>query len=353
MERQQKGMRLSYVHLSRGVAIILIVIGHLNLLFFNQFSYNWFGMGRWERTGGVDYFFLITGFMIYYVYHKDLGVKGKAKEFFIKRMIKIYPLYWIFTIITLLLMVTIPMWYNNYSFEVLLKSLLLLPTDPIIIPEAWSLPHIMFFYIMFGCLLFSPKIIKPFIAIWAIATIFIGLNIIPSQGYFLFSFSSLEVFIGMLLCYVVLHFKLKYSTFMIVIGIIGFVIGWLNNVYGFIPVPEPFIFALFSMFILVGLAVKDEKERKIPKVLSFLGDASYSIYISHSVFLQLYTYVFYELNLIYLFGYFLSMCIILIFTITSSSIVYIFMEKPISKKLKKLFAQENSKKKTPNSKGIA
>ena len=59
-----KRKKLLLVQLARAIAIMFVLLGHLNILFYRQFGYDWFDMGEWERTGGVDFFFIVNGFMI-------------------------------------------------------------------------------------------------------------------------------------------------------------------------------------------------------------------------------------------------------------------------------------------------
>lgn len=332
---ENKAGRLSMVQVSRGIAILFVLIGHLNILYYSKFQYDWFYMGRWERTGGVDFFFIVTGFMIYYLYHRHIGVKSKAHEFLIKRLIRIYPLLWIFTVVTIILFTLFPSLGKGYTTEEIVKSLILLPMKEPIISSAWSLSHVMFFYILFACLMFSPKVFKPILIGWATATVFIEL-VFSEVASFLFSFSTLEIVCGSLVAYLMLNYKLGYSTHMIILGFAGYLFVWLNNVYAFAAIHAPLLYCLFSMLIMLGISIKDRKIREIPKSLSLMGDASYSIYITHGPFLQLYIIIFQKLHVIGSLGYFLSMCLVILCTVLSACAVYKLIEKPMSKKLRSM-----------------
>ncbi|PAE42830.1 acyltransferase family protein [Bacillus sp. 7884-1] len=327
---------LSYVQISRAIAIIFVLLGHVNTLFYTNFQYDWFNMGQWERTGGVDFFFIVTGFMIYYLYYKHAGVPGKTTEFILKRAIRIYPLYWIFTLILIALPLISPSKFEGYTWEIIIKSLIILPSVPIL-DSAWSLCHIVFFYLLFSAFLFRPKIFKPIIFMWIVATILLELKIIPyPEESFIFSFSSLEILFGCLVAYLTLNYSFRHSTLLISIGLLGYLAVWVNNIYNFTYLHGALFFSLFSMVLMLGISEKDKKERKVPKILSFLGDASYSIYIAHTPLLHLYLFLLIRLHLIGPLGYFFSMAIVIILTIISSCIIYKVIEKPISKYLRKL-----------------
>ncbi|MDQ6600118.1 acyltransferase family protein [Bacillus salipaludis] len=326
--------KLLYIQVSRAIAILFVLLGHVNILFYTEFKYNWFHLGEWERTGGVDFFFTVTGFMIYYIYHGKAGNSGKATEFFLKRVIRIYPLYWLFTLLTIAASIIFPFIDEPYSFDLIIKSMLTLPTDPIL-ASTWSLSYVMFFYIIFTAFIFKPKIFKPIIFLWIIISILLELKVIPKQGNSFFtSFSNLEILFGCLVAHLTLNYRFRYSSLLIILGMAGFLAVWINNIYHLIELQTPIFYSLSSMILMLGISEKDKKNRKVPKALSFLGDASYSIYIAHGPFLQFYILIFKKLNLMGSIGYFFSMSMVILLAVVSSCLVYILLEKPMSNYLR-------------------
>ncbi|MFP7297456.1 acyltransferase family protein [Neobacillus niacini] len=326
----------SYVQISRAIAILFVLLGHVNTLFYTNFQYDWFNMGKWKRTGGVDFFFVVTGFMIYYLYHRQSGVPGKATEFILKRVIRIYPLYWMFTLLTIAASIIFPFIDGPYSWNLIIESMLTLSTDPIL-ASTWSLSNVVFFYILFTAFLFKPQAFKPIIFSWILFTILINLKIIPYQeNSFFTSFSSLEIIFGCLAAHVSLNYTFKYSSLSILIGMSGYLAIWINNINSFIEIQTPVFYCFFSIIMMLGISEKDKKDRKIPKVLSFLGDASYSIYIAHGPFLHFYILILKKLDLIVLLGYFFSLITVIILSVISTCLVYILIEKPMSKYLRRV-----------------
>ncbi|MDR4949074.1 acyltransferase family protein [Neobacillus cucumis] len=335
--------KLSYVQISRAIAILFVLLGHVNTLFYIKYNYDWFNMGKWDRTGGVDFFFIVSGFMIYYLYHKHAGLPGKAKEFLLKRIIRIYPLYWLCTFILIALPLCFPSRFQGYSWELIIKSIIILPPIPIL-DSAWSLCHVMFFYLLFSAFLFRPKIFKPVIFLWIVATVLIELKIVPyPEGSFIFSFSSLEVFLGCLVAHLTLNYNFKQSTLFITIGLLGFLAVWINNIYNFMYIHGPTFFSMFSMILMLGISEKDKKDRKVPKLLSFLGDASYSIYIAHASLLHLFLYLLVQIHLVSTLGYFFSMTIVILLTVITCCIIYQLVEKPISRYLRRIVFMKKNK----------
>ncbi|KMJ58739.1 hypothetical protein AB685_06545 [Bacillus sp. LL01] len=340
MAASEKGRKLSILQVARVCAILLVVIGHVNVLFYRNFEYDWFGLGRWERLGGVDFFFVVTGFMIYYIYHRHFGVEGKAREFLIKRVIRIFPLYGLFTIILFGLALLFPMLHEPYSWEQIWKSLILFPSQPIL-TSAWSLSHVIFFYFMFSLVIVKPKIFKPIIGIWVLTTILLKSDLFFQWETFLFSFSTLEIVAGTFIAYVSILYNMKqYANTFLTVGVIGYFGIWVNHIYNWFSFYTPIFYCFFALLIVLGIAIKDRIERKIPPSLLFLGDASYSIYIAHGPFLVFYMLLFRETLLIHLLGYTLSMVIITTMTIVSCSFVFVWIEKPMNGYLRKVMIKE-------------
>lgn len=324
--------KLSYVQVSRAIAILFVLLGHVNILFYTDFKYDWFHMGEWERTGGVDFFFIVTGFMIYFLYHRKAGIPGKTSEFLLKRVIRIYPLYWIFTLLAIAVSVIFPSIDGAYSWDQIIRSMLLIQTHPIL-ASTWSLSHVMFFYLLFSTYMFKPKIVKPIILISIVVSLLIGLKIIPLISFFI-NFSNLEIIFGCLVAHLTLNYTFRNSSFLILIGLLGFLAVWINNIYNLIEMPVPIFYCVFAMIFMLGISEKDKKDRKVPKVFSFLGDASYSIYIAHGPFLQFYILILKKLDLIGSLGNFFSMLIVILLTVISSCLIYVVIEKPLSKYLR-------------------
>src|SRR5260370_35068071 len=75
----------------RGVAILLVVFLH-NFRFMNYFFFGWLG---------VDLFFVLSGFLITDILLNTLGKPHFLKNFYILRVLRIFPLYYFILIICL------------------------------------------------------------------------------------------------------------------------------------------------------------------------------------------------------------------------------------------------------------
>ena len=90
----------------RGVAILLVIIYH-NFNFINQSQFGWLG---------VDLFFVLSGFLITTILLNDAGSPHFLKNFFIRRILRIFPLYFLCLIIFLILFPFLGLYKKELSF---------------------------------------------------------------------------------------------------------------------------------------------------------------------------------------------------------------------------------------------
>lgn len=136
-------MRTIYsVQFLRGFAALLVLQEHVRL-----------ELGQDGYGGvGVDLFFIISGFIIFYV------TEASQKNFMIKRMMRIIPLYWAATLCVAAITLIKPTLLNSaeFSLDHFLMSLLFLPhwTDAQglrpLLALGWTLNYEMMFYLIFA-----------------------------------------------------------------------------------------------------------------------------------------------------------------------------------------------------------
>ncbi len=336
-----RNKKLSLIQLLRALAILFVVIGHANILFHSKYGYDWFNMAEWERTGGVDFFFVLSGFMIYFVYYHQIGKRGKAARFFVKRVIRIIPLYWLATLASIALIGFYPAVASDQtlSFTSILSSMLLLPSEKIL-AVSWSLTHIMFFYIVFSISIIYPAVMKRLIFLWVFTTV--ALYLLDLPAYFVFSYSNLEIFMGTVAAYLILKVRVHGGKALFSAGLLGYLAIWINNIYSFIPFDIFFLYGPFALLITLGAAAIDKKEVvPVPKRLVYLGDASYSIFICHGPFVQFYLLLFGKLGIFELTGGFLGITALVVLSVLTSSLVYSFLERPMTNWLKNKLVVES------------
>lgn len=147
----------------RAVAALMVAYFHTSSLI-PQFEgpLNRYLLGGLHLSNGVDLFFVISGFIMVLT-----GSNAAPRDFAVRRIIRIVPLYWTLTGALMLLALWKPEAFRATaaSLEYLVKSLLFIPYPnpgqggqlfPLLVP-GWSLNLEMFFYAVFTAILFLPR----------------------------------------------------------------------------------------------------------------------------------------------------------------------------------------------------
>ena len=79
----------------RAVAATLVLLFHLGATIASEkyFGIQWFSIPFSFGDSGVDFFFVLSGFIIFYVHKSDLGRPTTLKSYIYKRITRIYPVY--------------------------------------------------------------------------------------------------------------------------------------------------------------------------------------------------------------------------------------------------------------------
>ena len=244
---------------------------------------------------GVDMFFIISGYIVCHVTKNTGHAFSDVKTFAIRRIIRIYPVYWLYTALMIVAIVffNAVVTNNKITTEYIVASILLFPwprpSDELIRPilgQGWTLSYEMFFYFIFGFSLILKKQHRYIAVCLAMALVFIAGNIL-SEKYWIRTFFSysiiLEFILGILVYNIVSRIrKIEFlgCVVLIILGIIGLLLG------EFLAVPDAWRLVsrgLPSSLIVLGWVFL-ERDRVFPAffvILKKLGDASYSLYLSH------------------------------------------------------------------------
>jgi exopolysaccharide production protein ExoZ len=148
------------VQLLRFVAALGVVISHSAALFIPRGPATaWFWAVPW--TGGVDLFFVISGFVMLCLTHDAFGQRHAAGDFLWRRLVRIVPPYWFFTTVTVL-----AAWVAGGRLKGTTIDLVQLVTSYGFLPwprgdgklnpilaQGWTLNHEIVFYVAFAAAL--------------------------------------------------------------------------------------------------------------------------------------------------------------------------------------------------------
>lgn len=288
---------ITNIQAMRGIASIVVLIGHACLLQpglgLDRFA-SIFGV---TASTGVDLFFVISGFIITTVAMKSgknsVQSNGTAAwNFGIKRLTRIYPVYWIVFGLTCLMG---PIVQYSPDFVVrmpIVQQALLLTHVNSHIMAAWSLCFEIYFYsIVVAAIFVSPRYVGRVLTFWAVSIIaiiaydyYIGkhgwIGLVPMSPLIL------EFIFGMMVAYLI---KRRVTSFAVAAGIIGIVtlmvgmeIMRLKGWYALNPWWRTFYTGIPSTLIIYSVVAMEYRGIwTFSRFWVSLGDASYSIYIWH------------------------------------------------------------------------
>jgi peptidoglycan/LPS O-acetylase OafA/YrhL len=167
-ETGEAGGKLHTLEAGRFIAALVVMFFHIELHFStcaaNPAATSFGGM-FFPGQLGVQYFFVLSGFVMASVHHGDFGNIKAIPKFWWRRICRIYPAYWLALIIPV---------YFAYAELTPGSAVSLVLLDPWhtreFILAAWSLRYELVFYIMFG-LAMLPYVGKPLLAFWVFFTL--------------------------------------------------------------------------------------------------------------------------------------------------------------------------------------
>jgi len=282
---------------------------------------------------GVDLFFLISGFVI------SLTVLDKSETFYSflkKRVLRIVPNYWFYTLLLLgLTLITEGFYkYNTVDYTFVLQSMFFMPEkSPIFngffpfLTVGWTLNYEVYFYLLFAIALAFVKTFEKRILLLLVTMIFIT--------------NLASVFISE-------SFYASPIVYEFLLGVVGAYVhkqGWLRDVHPLIAVAlitasalfiyirtpgHSYLLAGIPMLLILMFAVTLEKYTK-ENWISKLGDYSYSTYLAHAI-------IWFGLKLVcdeYLIGAYWALPIGVLATYFMSAFTFEMIEKKLYFNLKK------------------
>lgn len=287
------------VQMLRGLAASGVVLFHLL-----PFEAKYLGGGQLVPgaavlgQAGVDVFFVISGFIVTVSTAPgsgrghEAGLAGAA-GFLRRRLWRIYPTYWVYFALLLAVYLVAPGVMNHAEAEQpsLLASFLLLPSSaPPLLLVAWTLTFELYFYLVFALLLATVPRRRLGLALlgWAAATILLRLALPAPRAPLAdlaFNPLNLEFIAGCAIGLWGPRARPRLGAGIAAAGPAGAVLlVWL------VGAATPFTSIWLRVALMGGLAAvllcgvvawEVPGVSRVPAPLRRLGDASYSLYLSH------------------------------------------------------------------------
>ena len=244
---------------------------------------------------GVDIFFVISGFIMLYTTAGKFGTPGAMRQFLIRRLQRIAPLYWLMTTALIVGAFIAPKLLNVpiEGWRTIVESYLFIPglrangeVRPIL-ALGWTLNYEMFFYVLFaGCLLFPLK--RGLLLLTGFFVCFVAAGVLfqmPTTALTFWSDSIIFEFLFGVGIALLFRNKIRLSgPAAIAIFIAGAVLAvCLGPLWGVSHVLPRFVTAGIPAALIVFAAACGPRmsASRVVAPLVLIGDASYSLYLSH------------------------------------------------------------------------
>jgi exopolysaccharide production protein ExoZ len=230
---------------------------------------------------GVDVFFVISGFIMWTI----TSTETAPHVFLLRRVIRIVPLYWVATVIMAI--------HQKASFSAVAKSLCFIPFFgekgmiwPVLVP-GWTLNYEMSFYLLVGVTLLLPRYIQLISLIITLCLLSLLSPVVTLSGDpILLTYTNpivLEFLAGILLAESRFQSKipgLVGGSFALIIGVAGL---WFAPMDSATDIWRFVLWGAPSFLLVAGMVILEARGVMLSSAfLIFSGDASYSLYLSHT-----------------------------------------------------------------------
>lgn len=276
------------IQVMRGIACLLVLAFHVALQLDTYYDISWPKLLFSQGYAGVDLFFVISGFVIAYSSQSFIGRPTFFWQFWLKRLVRIYPLYWLVLILSIVgLVLTAPDKVPTGTVPVVIEHwlavALLIPGHEAVNAVSWSLSYELYFYGLFSLLILSGQAWYVLIGVGIITLIHVMGAPAFAENSFFFSPLNLEFCSGILIWYVSTRIKqsswLAVGSLIMAIAIIG---AWQSTVTNEDHLQRAIIFGTASgLLVFAGIAFEQNGQFRSPSWLCDVGDASYILYLLH------------------------------------------------------------------------
>lgn len=306
-------MKFQSLEAFRGIAAVLVILYH------SMFTNNTFSYFRLNSHLFVDFFFILSGFIISYAYMQKLTHKEvTAKTFFLKRFFRLYPMH-IFMLSLWVIYIFAKHWayaqhiggkdpFETHTLTSFVEHLFLIQTFGTGNIMTWNVPSwsVSVEFFAYGLFFLYASLFKRLsalakstVAVFLIAFFQILLHFYPEQSHnFSFLLNGLSAFLmGIILFFLYQRtspFTLTLWLSTLIETILLLVIFFTLNQ----PITATFgVFGIQLLFALTIYFFAVQEKGIVSKLLhykafQYLGLLSYSIYLIHAIIVEIAGHVF-------------------------------------------------------------
>lgn len=293
---QQHGTIYS-VQIGRGIAALMVVLAHASLGAAHFYGAMPLGGILLQGRLGVDFFFVLSGFIIFHAHGADDPGVRSLRTYITKRTIRIYPPYWPAGLTMLAVSLFLPQISEAGAAHhpSIMSSLLLLPGGRTALSVAWTLIWEIMFYLTF-CLFFVWRAAFRWImALWAclvLAAIAFIPDAIDDRVWSPLGAHNIEFLAGMAVAGSLRYYPVvRLAVVRWGAGAIGFsmfaaallqsVVAPLGTLTSHSARLTLYMAIAFALILLCISQIDLTSQSKRMRMPIFLGSASYAIYLVH------------------------------------------------------------------------
>jgi exopolysaccharide production protein ExoZ len=347
-EKMRQQVQLRALQQGRGLAAMAVVAFHLSLTLALPRYLGQELFVDFTRRGnlGVDFFFVLSGFIIAFAHSRDIGRPGRLRNYLTRRFIRLFPVYWVCVGIfcalaamgfgtAAVLPVTVGQW---------ISTVFLIRLDNLEFPiaQAWTLVHELAFYLVFVLFIIGRRLGMAAFALWMLACllVFEYPDTHPSPWATYFSALNLNFLIGMLAFDRWTHgrpivVKCAFPAGLALLATV-YVLESGGMSYSLLQIAYAVAFGL----IIAGAAALESAGQwpSNTRLLNLIGDASYSIYLTHQAFLGLLAKIMIRLSAHMSLPPKLIYAVVFAGTVACGCLLHLFVERPLIEACRKRLA---------------
>ena len=322
----------------RGFAALAVFLFHLVPLFeLSEAALFPTWLLRWGFSG-VDVFFVLSGVVLTLTYASSPDTQEGLKRFYFRRFTRIYSGYWPFFFI--MLAVAYALGFERMNDDSIIGSFLLTTTEVqhLVLGISWTLTYELYFYLLFGLIfLVGPRYFYAFVALYAVTVVLVNIAVPAEEGHtrFFLSHFVLEFFAGCLIGELYKRGRLAELYRPAWLLCIPFLVAgaYLNADRDIL---RSATFGVGAALLLCAfLGTEKVWSTRAGRTAVLLGDASFTLYLCHVIFIDVFHYA----------GYWIALRELGTFVVTVGNLAFIllvcgfsygfyrYFEKPVYQRL--------------------
>ena len=288
-------IRIDSIEMGRGIAALAVLLLHAEGMLLPATNLHPAGFGGVFSYGflGVDFFFALSGFIIYYTHQRDINMPSRIKNYLVRRYFRIMPAYWSVLALMLALLPfqkTWPQISANWFF-----SQITLIGYNIWVSQAWTLQHEFIFYGVFALSIVNKRVGLVVLYFWTTVCVLINWNSVEvtrnnALDIIFHPYNVMFVF-GMITAhlYRIGGKAWLWWTIVAVLMTLGLSLNMVMTndslkSHTFIRYVTSAAIANLSLIVLLWYGLL---QYNVPRVFVWLGKISYSVYIAHGIILMM------------------------------------------------------------------